>query len=97
MEDAASHLHVARADGVPASALIAREHAGDCYLWFVATVPEARGRGLAGELVRHALRESAARGCTTASLESTSMAEALYSRLGFEALGRYGMWELRAS
>ncbi len=95
MNDPASHLHVARVDGAPAAALIAREHEEDCYFWFVATVPEARGRGLASELMRHALRSARQRGCTTTTLESTKMAETLYSNLGFTPLGRYAMWERR--
>lgn len=97
MDDPTAHLHVARLAGEPAAALIAREQGGDCYLWFVATVPEARGRGLAAELVRTALREAAGRGCETTTLESTRMAESLYARLGYVALGRYGMWERSAS
>ena len=95
MDDPASRLHIARRDGEPAAALIAREHDGDCYFWFVATVPEAQRAGLAGELMRHALRQARERGCTTTTLESTPVAEALYERLGYTALGRYEMWESR--
>jgi ribosomal protein S18 acetylase RimI-like enzyme len=96
MRDPASRLHVARREGEAIAALIAREHDGDCYLWFVATVPEARRSGAAGALMRHALREARGRGCTTSTLESTAVAETLYRRLGYRALGRYEMWELRS-
>jgi GNAT superfamily N-acetyltransferase len=96
MSDPDSHLHIALHDETPASALIAREHDGDCYLWFVATVPEARGRGIASELMRHALRQARERGCTTTTLESTEMAETMYERLGYTPLCRYEMWESRA-
>jgi predicted GNAT family acetyltransferase len=34
------------------------------------------------------LHDAMARGCTTASLQATAMAERLYSRLGFRDLGR---------
>ncbi len=95
MRDPSSHLHVARADGKPVSALLGREYEADCYFWFVATVPEARGRGIASALMRHALRLAGRRGCTTTTLESTRMAETLYANLGYHALGRYTMWELR--
>jgi ribosomal protein S18 acetylase RimI-like enzyme len=97
MNDPASNLHVARHNGTPACALIAREHEADCYFWFVATIPEARGRGLASELMRHALRAALERGCTTTTLESTKMAESLYSRLGYRSLGRYELWESRTA
>ena len=95
MDDPASRLHVARDNGNPVAALIAREHAGDCYFWFVATVPEARRAGLAAELMRHALREARERGCSTTTLESTAVAEPLYAGLGYTPLGRYEMWEAR--
>lgn len=96
MHDPASHLHIARVDQAPVSALIAREHEADCYFWFVATVPDARGRGIASELMRHALRQAHHRGCTT-TLESTQMAETLYTNLGYHPLGRYTMWERRTT
>lgn len=97
MDDSDSHLYLARDGQATSSALIAREHDRDCYLWFVATVPEARGRGIAGELVRHALREARTRGCTTTSLESTTVAEGMYQHLGYKPLGRYEMWEHRSA
>jgi ribosomal protein S18 acetylase RimI-like enzyme len=95
MNDPESHLHIARLNGAPVSALIAREHDGDCYFWFVATAPEAQGRGIASELMRHALRGAVQRGCTTSSLESTKVAEAMYEHLGYKPFGRYEMWEWR--
>lgn len=97
MSDPASRLHIAREDGAPAAALIAREYQGDCYFWFVATVPEARRRGIASELMRHAVRDAAGRGCTTSSLESSKVAEPMYQGLGYLPLGRYEMWELRTA
>lgn len=70
IDDRLSHLHAARADNEVIAALIAREEDGDCYLWFVATVPEAQRRGVGAELIRRALREARERGCQTTSLES---------------------------
>lgn len=95
MDDPASRLWAACVDGQPASVLVARELDGDCYFWFVATAPEAQRRGLASELMRRALRDASARGCTTTTLESTKIAEPMYEELGYQALGRYQMWELR--
>lgn len=87
--------YVVAEEGRAVAALLSQERAGDCYLWFVATDPEARRRGLASELVRHALRQAAGRGCATTTLESTRMAESTYARLGYRAFGRYEMWERR--
>jgi ribosomal protein S18 acetylase RimI-like enzyme len=96
-EDPLSHLYAARVGGEVASALVAREYEGDCYFWFVATAPESQGRGLASELMRHALREARGRGCDTTTLESTSAGELLYSGLGYAAFGRFEMWERRSA
>ena len=96
MEDPASHLHAARAGDEVIAALIAREQHADCYLWFVATVPEAQHKGIGAELIRRALREARARGCQTTSLESTAAGERLYTKLGYRSLGRYRRWERRA-
>jgi ribosomal protein S18 acetylase RimI-like enzyme len=95
VRDPTLRVHALRCDGDLAAALIAREEDGDCYLWFVATVPEAQRRGLGAELVRHALREAAARGATTTSLESTVVGERLYESLGYRAMGRFGVWVRR--
>ena len=76
-DDPDSHLYAARCQGSVASALISREYGGDCYFWFVATSPEAQRRGLASELMRHALREARGRGCDTTTLESTSAGESV--------------------
>jgi hypothetical protein len=47
--------------------------------------------------MRHAMREARGRGCETTTLESTQMAEPMYAKLGYRALGRYEMWERRTS
>jgi ribosomal protein S18 acetylase RimI-like enzyme len=95
LDDPASRLWVARADGSPAGCAAVRVAGGDAEVWMVAVVPEARGRGLAGELMRHALTAARAAGATTTSLESTKLGEPVYRRLGYRALGRFGMWERR--
>lgn len=92
-----ARLYVARVDGEPVACAGARRHAGDCGIYFVATLPRARGRGLASELLRTALRDARAAGCETTSLEATSLGAPVYERLGYRPLGRLGMWELRAS
>lgn len=97
VEDPATRLYSARLDGEPVAILGARVHEGDCYFIFVATVPAAKGRGLASELMRLALREALGRGATTTTLEASPAGEPVYDRLGFRSLGRYGMWERRSA
>lgn len=91
-------LPAMRADGAarilsagepPAAALLALDHDGDCALAFVATLPTARRRGLATALTVRALADAAARGCESASLQSTLEAEGVYRAVGFEEVGRF--------
>lgn len=95
VEDPAALLTVARLDGAPAGCVVVRPHAGDAEVFWVAVAPRARGRGLAGELLRRALAAARDAGCATASLEATAMGEPVYARLGFRSLGRLDMWERR--
>jgi GNAT superfamily N-acetyltransferase len=62
---------------------------------WVAVEPEARGRGLSGKLLAHALADAAERGQRTSTLVSTKLGRPVYERLGFRALGRLQMWERR--
>lgn len=84
-----AHFYVARHDGKGASTLMAFDHAGDCAIGMVETVPAARRQGLATELCAHALAKARERGCSTASLQATEMAEGVYARVGFHDLGRF--------
>ena len=84
-----AHFYVARRDGKGASTLMAFDHAGDCAIGMVETVPAARRKGLATGLCAHAVAEARDRGCTTASLQATEMAEGVYARVGFQDLGRF--------
>lgn len=86
---------LARIDGRPAATASVLEHDGDAYVGFVATHPDFRGRGLCRGLLAHALREAAAAGCTTTSLEGSPMGEPIYARMGYRSLGRFGLWERR--
>jgi predicted acetyltransferase len=61
----------------------------------VAVAPEARGRGLSGKLLAHALADAAERGLETSTLVSTRLGRPVYERLGYQALGSLQMWERR--
>jgi GNAT superfamily N-acetyltransferase len=90
-----AHLYLARADGVPASTVLTYEADGECGIYLVATLPEARGRGLAGALMAHALTEARGRGCTTTSLQATARGRPVYERMGYHHIGAVHMWERR--
>jgi GNAT superfamily N-acetyltransferase len=82
-------------DGRPAAAALAMHHAGDCGVSFVATIPEARRRGL-GTLVMHgALQHARERGCTSTTLQATDAGRRLYDTLGYRSLCDMQLWERR--
>jgi predicted GNAT family acetyltransferase len=64
------------------------DHERDCGIYNVWTLEHARKRGLGTALTAVHLHDALARGCRTASLQSTKMAERLYSAVGFRDLGR---------
>jgi ribosomal protein S18 acetylase RimI-like enzyme len=81
-------VRVARLDGQDASTALAFDHDGDCGLYNVGTVEHARRRGLGTAVTALHLHDAAARGCRTASLQATEMAERMYAGVGFRDLGR---------
>jgi ribosomal protein S18 acetylase RimI-like enzyme len=85
----------ARVEGGGAEAM-AFHHDGDCGIFNVGTSEPLRGRGLGSMVTRALLDDAVARGCRTASLQSTPEAERLYARLGFRALGRIREFSRRA-
>jgi GNAT superfamily N-acetyltransferase len=88
-------FYQARLDGEPASVVGTIDHEGDCSVWWVATLPEARGRGLTTRLQHLALAEGRERGCTTTTLQATKLGAPVYARLGYRDIGELQMWELR--
>jgi len=61
----------------------------------VATLPEARGRGLAAACIRSCLARARAQGATFTTLEATKMGEPLYAHMGYRRAGALQMWERR--
>jgi len=83
----AFHVRLAMADGEPVAAALAFDHAGDCGIYNVGTLPHVRRHGLGTALTALEMYDAHARGCTTASLQATEMAERVYESLGFRDLG----------
>jgi GNAT superfamily N-acetyltransferase len=61
-------------------------------VYHVATLPEARRRGIAGNLLLLALRESQENGLANAILTATPDGQHLYAQLGFRACGLLEQW-----
>ncbi len=90
-------FYVGSASGEPVACLIATDDDGNCEIDGVATPPEARGSGLAGQLLAHALVDAAERGCETTTLIATALGRPVYERLGYRPLGTLQMWERRVT
>jgi GNAT superfamily N-acetyltransferase len=91
-ENPATHLYVAYVDGRPGAALATLQHEGIVGVYHVATLPFARRRGIAGNLLILALRDAVRAGCTLATLTATPEARHLYEQLGFSACGFLEQW-----
>jgi ribosomal protein S18 acetylase RimI-like enzyme len=83
------HVLIARLEGENVTAGMAYDHDGDCGIYNVGTLRHARRRGLGTALTALHLYLARERGCTTASLQSTEVAEWVYAAVGFRSLGRF--------
>jgi predicted GNAT family acetyltransferase len=68
---------------------LAYDKGGDCGIYNVSTKEHARRRGLGTALTLAQAYDALDRGCVTASLQSTPMAERMYAAIGFRNLGRF--------
>jgi ribosomal protein S18 acetylase RimI-like enzyme len=85
----AFHVLVARLDGENVATAIAYDHDGDCGIFNTGTFPRARRRGLGTALTALHLHNARRRGCATASLQATEIAQGVYAGVGFRDLGRF--------
>ena len=85
---AAFQILVARLDDEDVATAMAFDHGSDCGIYNVTTLEHARRRGLGTALTANHVHDALARGCRTASLQSTEMAERVYGTVGFRDLGR---------
>jgi ribosomal protein S18 acetylase RimI-like enzyme len=92
---APSHAHGAHADGELACVAIVHDVGDDAFVTFVATVPHARGRGLASSLLRHALEQARQRGRHTTTLQASKAGQNVYKQIGYRPLGEQHLWERR--
>lgn len=83
------HVLVGRLAGENVVAAMAYDDGGDAGIYNLGTLPHARRRGLGTALAAMHLYRACERGCATASLQSTQMAEGIYTALGFQDLGRF--------
>src|SRR5436305_738068 len=87
--------HVLRRPGLLAAVALALHHDGDCGVSFVATIPQARRRGLATQVMHNVLADAQRHGLDTITLQATEQGERLYVQLGLRRLGPMELWERR--
>jgi GNAT superfamily N-acetyltransferase len=88
-------IYFASVDGEEAATLAIWPHGSDAVVIWVATAPEARGRGVATRLLAHALGDAREAGLVTTTLQATKLGFPVYERLGYRNLGTTQMWERR--
>ena len=84
-------------EGIPVattSMLMAGELAG---IFHVATMPQARGRGIGAALTHHAMRHAREKGARQAALQSSEMGFNVYRALGFEHVCDLSLYDWRVS
>jgi GNAT superfamily N-acetyltransferase len=93
----AFHVRIVDDDGSGVATGMSFDHGGDCGIFSVTTVESARRRGIGTALVTALILDARDRGCVTATLQSTEMAERVYATIGFRDLGRILEYVPRAS
>lgn len=93
LPDTAAYL--ASLDGETVGTTLVWDRGEDAEVTFVATLPEARGRGIAGRLLGHALERQRERGNAGSTLIATKLGFPVYEKLGYRDVGGLEMWERR--
>lgn len=88
-------LYVADHGGEPAASVVTSDFGDDVGIWAVATLPEARGRGLSTALMRQALADARERGLATSTLQASALGRPVYAKVGYGDFGHFEMWERR--
>jgi len=90
-----TEMYLASLDGETVGTTLSWDRGEDVEVTFVATLPEARGRGIAGRLLGHALESERGRGKTGSTLIATKLGYPVYEKLGYRDVGGLEMWERR--
>jgi len=80
---------LARLDGAPVGAAMCLVSNGVAGIYWVGTVPEARGHGIGEACTRAAANAGFDAGARFAALQASEMGEPIYRRMGFREVTRY--------
>ncbi len=87
--------YVADYEGEPGACVSTTDAGSDLGIWAVATLPEARNRGLSTALMRQAIADARERGLETTTLQASELGRPVYEKVGYSAMGAFEMWERR--
>jgi GNAT superfamily N-acetyltransferase len=90
-----THAYFASIEGETVGTVVTWDHNDDCEIVWVATLPEARGRGVSKQLMARAVAEAQGRGRLTTTLVATKLGRPVYERVGYRDFGAIVMWERR--
>jgi GNAT superfamily N-acetyltransferase len=88
-------LYFGRLDGEDACTLAIAPYRSDAIVAWVATLPEARGRGISGRVLSRALLNAQEAGLETSTLQATKLGYPVYAKLGYRDYDTVQMWERR--
>lgn len=78
---------IAYYDGIPAGTLMSYDNGESIGLYFIATLPELRGKGVASALVSHSLVKALEQNEKSIILHATAAGKLVYLKFGFETVG----------
>jgi GNAT superfamily N-acetyltransferase len=92
-----ARAYFASLDGETVGTVVAWDHGDDTEIAWVATVPEARNRGISRRLMGRAVGDARERGRSTTTLVATKLGRPVYERIGYRDFGALQMWERRSA
>jgi GNAT superfamily N-acetyltransferase len=90
-----TYSHFASLAGETVGTVVTWDHGDDAEIAWVATLPEARGRGISTQLMARAIIAAEERGRLTTTLVATKLGRPVYERVGYRDYGAIQMWERR--
>jgi GNAT superfamily N-acetyltransferase len=90
-----TEVFLADLDGATVGTVVTYDRGEDSEVTMVATLPEARGRGVAKRLLAHALQKERDSGKQGSTLIATKLGFPVYESLGYRNIGGLQMWERR--
>jgi GNAT superfamily N-acetyltransferase len=90
-----TEVYLASLEGETVCTALLWDRGEDSEVTFIATLPEARGRGISGRVLAHGLERQRESGKLASTLIATKLGYPVYEKLGYREVGGLEMWERR--